>query len=163
MPRPLRVQFAGAVYHLMNRGVRGEDLYTDAREHRHFLALLAEACVRYDLPPKNVAQLRHEVAVLKAKVRKLTARNKKPTDGGTTWSASSTDVSSVSSDPAASAQNGLTRQFWGDYNTLVSTNANAFFIYTDSRHGVGCPAVDAFQHGTGATPAPGTDLRGAVR
>jgi hypothetical protein len=27
-------------------------------------------------PPKNVAQLRHEVAVLKAKVRKLTARNK---------------------------------------------------------------------------------------
>ncbi|MEN3312301.1 MAG: hypothetical protein V7645_1630, partial [Actinomycetota bacterium] len=31
MPRPLRVQFAGAVYHLMNRGVRGEALYTDAR------------------------------------------------------------------------------------------------------------------------------------
>ena len=50
-----------------------------------------------------------------------------------------------------------TRQFWGDYNTLVSTNANAFFIYTDSRNGVGCPAVDAFQHGTSPTPAPGTD------
>jgi REP-associated tyrosine transposase len=32
----------------MNRGVRGEALYTDAREHRHFLALLAEACVRYE-------------------------------------------------------------------------------------------------------------------
>ena len=80
----------------------------------------------------------------------------KSTDGGTTWSAS-TDVSSVSSDPAASAQNGLTRQFWGDYNTLVSTNANAFFIYTDSRNGVGCPAVDAFQHGTASKPAPGTD------
>ena len=48
MPRPPRAQFAGAVYHLMNRGVRGEDLYTDAREHAHFLALLAEACVRYD-------------------------------------------------------------------------------------------------------------------
>jgi hypothetical protein len=27
-------------------------------------------------PPKNIAQLRHEVAVLKAKVRKLTGRNK---------------------------------------------------------------------------------------
>ena len=80
----------------------------------------------------------------------------KSTDGGTTWSASM-DVSSVSSDPAASAQNGLTRQFWGDYNTLVSTNANAFFIYTDSRNGVGCPAVDAFQHGTASKPAPGTD------
>ncbi len=47
MPRPQRVQFAGAVYHLMNRGVRGEDLYTDAREHARFLALLAEACARY--------------------------------------------------------------------------------------------------------------------
>jgi hypothetical protein len=78
------------------------------------------------------------------------------TNGGATWSAS-TDVSSVSSDPAASAQNNLARQFWGDYNTLVSTNANAFFIYTDSRNGVGCPAVDAFQHGTASKPAPGTD------
>jgi BNR repeat-like domain len=68
------------------------------------------------------------------------------TNGGATWSAS-TKVSSVSSDPAASAQNDLARQFWGDYNTLVSTSANAFFIYTDSRNGAGCAAVDAFQHG----------------
>lgn len=68
------------------------------------------------------------------------------TNGGATWSAS-TRVSSVSSDPAASAQNNLARQFWGDYNTLVSTSANAFFIYTDGRNGAGCVAVDAFQHG----------------
>src|SRR6266545_858273 len=80
-------------------------------------------------------------------------------DGGSTWSAS-TKVSSVSSDPAASAQNNLERQFWGDYNTLVSSNANAWFIYTDSRNGVGCAAVDAYQHsvdGSGpsaAKPAP---------
>jgi REP element-mobilizing transposase RayT len=32
----------------MNRGVRGEALYTDAREHTHFLALLAETCLRYE-------------------------------------------------------------------------------------------------------------------
>jgi BNR/Asp-box repeat len=75
------------------------------------------------------------------------------TNGGSTWSAS-TKVSSVSSDPAVSAQNDLARQFWGDYNTLVSTNANAFFIYTDSRNGAGCTAVDAFQHGVdGSGPA----------
>jgi REP element-mobilizing transposase RayT len=48
MPRPPRVQFAGAIYHLMNRGVRGADLYTDAREHAHFLALLAKTCERYE-------------------------------------------------------------------------------------------------------------------
>jgi putative transposase len=47
VPRPPRVQFAGAVYHLMNRGVRGEELYTDVREHHHFLGLLAETCLRY--------------------------------------------------------------------------------------------------------------------
>ena len=54
-------------------------------------------------------------------------------------------VTTVSSDPAASSQNNLKRQFWGDYNTLVSKGASAWFIYTDSRHGEGCPAVDAYQ------------------
>ncbi len=34
----------------------------------------------------------------------------------------------------------------GDYNTLVSDNANAWFIWTDTRNGAGCPAVDAYQH-----------------
>ncbi len=82
-------------------------------------------------------------------------------DGGATWSAP-LRVSSAGSDPAASAQNNLARQFWGDYNTLASTNAFALFIYTDSRSGVGCPAVDAYQHaldaGTTATkPAPPTN------
>jgi hypothetical protein len=63
-------------------------------------------------------------------------------------------VNSVSSDPAASSQNNLERQFWGDYNTMVSSNANAWFIYTDSRNGVGCAAVDAYQHGIdGSGPA----------
>ncbi len=82
-------------------------------------------------------------------------------DGGTTWSAP-LRISSVSSDPAASAQNNLARQFWGDYSTLASTDAYALFIYTDSRRGTGCAAVDAYQHaldaGTAATkPAPGSD------
>ena len=79
-------------------------------------------------------------------------------DGGVSWSAP-VRVTTAGSDPAASAQNDLTRQFWGDYNTLVSTNSNAWFIYTDSRNGVGCPAVDAYQHSVDAgspitKPAP---------
>ncbi len=64
--------------------------------------------------------------------------------GGTTWTAP-VKVSTASSDPAVSAQNNLQRQFWGDYNTLVSGASGAWFIYTDSRTGVGCPAVDAYQ------------------
>jgi len=80
------------------------------------------------------------------------------TDGGATWSTPA-KVSGASSDPAASAQNNLERQFWGDYNTLVSTNDYAFFIYTDTRNGDGCPAVDAYQHSIDAgapiaKPAP---------
>ena len=72
---------------------------------------------------------------------------------GAHWSAPA-KVSSVSSDPAASAQNNLQRQFWGDYNTLVSSNATAWFIYTDSRNGQGCAAVDAYQHAVdGSGPA----------
>ncbi len=38
---------------------------------------------------------------------------------GGTWS-TPTRISTVSSDPAASAKNNLQRQFWGDYNTVVS-------------------------------------------
>jgi REP element-mobilizing transposase RayT len=48
MPRPLRYQIPGATYHLMNRGVRGEPLYTDRREHTRFLELLSETCARYE-------------------------------------------------------------------------------------------------------------------
>ena len=47
MPRPHRVQFAGAVYHVMNRAVRGAPLYTDDEERRHFLDLLDVARRRY--------------------------------------------------------------------------------------------------------------------
>ena len=64
---------------------------------------------------------------------------------GGAWTAPA-KVSSVSSDPAVSAQNNLQLQFWGDYSQVVSTPTTAWFIYTDSRHGVGCPAVDAYQH-----------------
>ncbi|MDQ1495547.1 MAG: hypothetical protein QOG69_2030 [Actinomycetota bacterium] len=66
------------------------------------------------------------------------------TSGGGTWS-KPVKLSTASSDPAVSAQNNLQRQFWGDYNTLVSDNAGAWFISTDSRTGAGCPAVDAYQ------------------
>jgi BNR repeat-like domain len=61
-----------------------------------------------------------------------------------TWSAP-LKISSAASDPAVSAQNNLQRQFYGDYNVLVSTNTKAWFIYTDTRNGVGCADVDAYQ------------------
>lgn len=80
--------------------------------------------------------------------------------GATSWTA---PVSvSVASDPAASAQNNLARQFWGDYNTMVSSPKRADFIYTDARNGVGCAAVDKYQHAldaglTPTKPAPSAE------
>ncbi len=72
----------------------------------------------------------------------------KPATGG--WTAP-LKVSAASSDPAVSAQNNLARQFFGDYNTLVSTTGAAWFIYTDTRRGAGCPAVDAYQQAIAGT------------
>jgi len=82
-------------------------------------------------------------------------------NSGSGWSAP-LKVSSASSDPAASAQNNLARQFWGDYHTLVSDDAHAWFIYTDSRSGVGCPAVDEYQRIISGTSAVHGDIADRV-
>jgi REP element-mobilizing transposase RayT len=44
MPRPLRIQFPGAIYHLMSRGDRRELIFKDDQDRRCFLATLGEAC-----------------------------------------------------------------------------------------------------------------------
>ena len=44
MPRPLRIQFPGAIYHLMNRGDRRESIFHDDQDRHCFLDTLGEAC-----------------------------------------------------------------------------------------------------------------------
>ena len=44
MARALRIQYPGAVYHLMARGNQGRALFADERERRLWLETLAEAC-----------------------------------------------------------------------------------------------------------------------
>jgi len=44
MPRKLRVQFPGAIYHLMNRGDRRERIFKDDEDRRRFLKTVAQAC-----------------------------------------------------------------------------------------------------------------------
>ena len=46
MPRNPRVEYAGAVYHVMCRGDRGERIYQSDSDRRHFLDTLAEVCER---------------------------------------------------------------------------------------------------------------------
>ena len=44
MARPLRIQYPGAVYHVMARGNRGEGIFQDERDRQCFLQTLGEAC-----------------------------------------------------------------------------------------------------------------------
>jgi putative transposase len=44
MPRPLRIEFPGAIYHLTSRGDRGEPVFADDEDRRGFLITLEEAC-----------------------------------------------------------------------------------------------------------------------
>ena len=50
MPRKLRVQYPGAIYHIMSRGDDGDDIYLDDVDRQDFLKTLAEACQKTDLP-----------------------------------------------------------------------------------------------------------------
>jgi len=44
MPRSLRIEYAGALYHVMARGNRREPIYRDDDDRRFFLKTFAEAC-----------------------------------------------------------------------------------------------------------------------
>ncbi len=46
MPRKTRVEFAGAVYHLLDRGDRREAIFRDDRDREQFLTTLGQACGR---------------------------------------------------------------------------------------------------------------------
>ena len=44
MARKLRVEYPGAVYHVMNRGDRREAIFKDDKDRQVFMSTLAEAC-----------------------------------------------------------------------------------------------------------------------
>ena len=46
MARQIRIQYEGAIYHVMNRGDHGEDIFQDDRDRRAFLRTLGDACRR---------------------------------------------------------------------------------------------------------------------
>ena len=44
MPRQLRIQYEGAIYHLMSRGDRREEIFRDDLDRKSFLMTLGGAC-----------------------------------------------------------------------------------------------------------------------
>jgi len=61
MPRAMRVEYPGAIYHVMDRGDRREEIFVDDVDRQDFLKTLAEACQKtswqvhaYCLMPNHV-------------------------------------------------------------------------------------------------------------
>jgi hypothetical protein len=55
MPRKMRVEHPGAIYHVMDRGDRREDIFLDDVDRQDFLKTLAEARFMRTLPSKWIA------------------------------------------------------------------------------------------------------------
>jgi REP-associated tyrosine transposase len=49
MVRPLRIEYPGAWYHVMNRGRRGEQIFLEERDYKTFLELLMESMELWNL------------------------------------------------------------------------------------------------------------------
>ena len=48
MPRKLRVEYEGAIYHVMSRGDRREPIFQDDKDRDSFIKTLGEACTKAD-------------------------------------------------------------------------------------------------------------------
>jgi putative transposase len=48
MPRQPRIEYDGAIYHVMNRGDRREDIVRGDADRRLFVSMLGETCVKCD-------------------------------------------------------------------------------------------------------------------
>ncbi len=46
VPRALRIEYPGAIYHVLNRGDRREPIFRDDLDHQKFLSTLAEVCTK---------------------------------------------------------------------------------------------------------------------
>ena len=49
MPRPLRIEYPGAFYHVMNRGNARQQIFRSARDYRIFLDLLKESVEKWEI------------------------------------------------------------------------------------------------------------------
>src|ERR1035437_7909877 len=69
MPRQPRIEYPGAIYHVMSRGDRREDIFLDDVDRHDFLKTLAEACQKtgWQVHCENHSgQLRRETSQAKA-------------------------------------------------------------------------------------------------
>jgi len=64
MARPLRLEFAGALYHITSRGDRREDIYFDNVDRERWLEVLGEACQRFNWQVHSYCQMTNHYHLL---------------------------------------------------------------------------------------------------
>ena len=52
MSRPLRIEYPGAWYHVMNRGRRREEVFTENNDYRLFTEILKESAKLFNVTGK---------------------------------------------------------------------------------------------------------------
>jgi hypothetical protein len=57
MSRKLRLEYPGAMYHVMSRGDQREDIFRDDADREKFLSTLGEACVKTEWQNKCQSSL----------------------------------------------------------------------------------------------------------
>ena len=61
MARALRIQFEGAIYHLLARGNARQRIFGSDQDRVRFLALLAQSAERFDVAVHGFVLMRGEV------------------------------------------------------------------------------------------------------
>jgi putative transposase len=64
MPRKVRVEYPGAIYHVMSRGDRYEDVFLDDVDRQDFLKTLAEACQETGFQVRAYCLMRNHVHLI---------------------------------------------------------------------------------------------------
>ena len=68
MSRKLRIEYPGAMYHVVNRGDQREDIFRDDQDRQKFLSVLGAACAKTEWQAgKELERLGWDEAQLRAR------------------------------------------------------------------------------------------------
>jgi hypothetical protein len=76
MARPLRIEFAGALYHVTSRGDRREEIFLDSDDRESFLELLGQVCGPLILPNRKLKNEHGKVTQPEREKRLLVSNRK---------------------------------------------------------------------------------------
>ena len=64
MARPIRIEYAGALYHVTSRGDRQEDIYLDDEDRLDWFEVLAQVCQRFNWVVHTYCQMTNHYHLL---------------------------------------------------------------------------------------------------